>query len=302
VSAVESRAVLVAASAARAGSAALEACRPKQWLKNAVLFAGLLFAAKLGDGTRWLEALAAFAAFSALSSASYLVNDVRDASADRLHPLKCRRPVARGDLAPGAAIVLAVLLYAAGLAAAAVLGTAVGVLAVLFAVAQAGYTFVLKRIVVVDLLTIAGLFVVRAATGAVAVDVHISPWLLACTALLASFLVLAKRRGELVLSGRGATPGRAVLRRYSFTAVDRLLVPAAGAVIAAYAAYTVASPRSDWMLLTLPLVIVGIGRYIHLVRRLDLGEEPENVLLGDRIVLGCVAAWSLVAALVVAFA
>jgi 4-hydroxybenzoate polyprenyltransferase len=181
--------------------AALVSLRPRQWTKNLLLFAGIIFAAKLGDLSRWTEALAAFAAYCAASSASYLVNDVRDAPHDRTHPVKRARPIARGELSPRLAEVLAALLLFSAFLLVAPLGIASILFLCTFFALQAAYTLALKHVVLLDVMTIGGLFVVRAAAGAAAVEVRISPWLLLCTALLALFLALAKRRGELVLVG-----------------------------------------------------------------------------------------------------
>jgi decaprenyl-phosphate phosphoribosyltransferase len=162
--------------------AALVALRPRQWSKNLLLFAGIIFAAQVGDWVRWAEAAVAFGAYCAASSAAYLVNDVRDASHDRLHPLKRLRPVARGELSPRAALVLAGVLtvLAAGLVAP--LGLVSLAFLAGFVALQASYSFGLKHVVLVDVLAIAALFVLRSAAGAEAVDVRISPWLLLCTA------------------------------------------------------------------------------------------------------------------------
>src|SRR6266568_7752709 len=179
--------------------AALVSLRPRQWTKNLLLFAGIIFAAKLGDLTRWGEALTAFAAYCAASSASYLVNDLRDAPHDRVHPIKRTRPIARGELSPRLAEAIAALLLFSAVLLVAPLGLASILFLCTFFSLQAGYTLALKHVVLLDVMTIGGLFVVRAAAGAAAVHVRISPWLLLCTALLALFLALAKRRGELVL-------------------------------------------------------------------------------------------------------
>jgi 4-hydroxybenzoate polyprenyltransferase len=271
--------------------------RPLQWSKNALLFAGILFAAKLGDAGRWGEAAALFVAYCAASSAAYLVNDLRDAEHDRLHPVKRTRPIARGELSAEHALVLAAVLAAASLAIAAALGFASLLFLLGFLALQLAYSLGLKHVVLVDVCVIAGLFVIRAAAGAAGVDVRISPWLLVCTALLALFLGLAKRRGELVLVSVEATPGRPALDGYSLGLVDRVLGAVAAATAAAYAAYAVTA-HSAWMALTVPFVVVGMGRYLLLVHRHDLGEEPEHVLLADRVILGCVAAWAVVSAAV----
>jgi 4-hydroxybenzoate polyprenyltransferase len=281
--------------------AALVALRPRQWSKNLLLFAGILFAAELGDAVRWVEALAIFAAYCLASSAAYLANDARDAESDRLHPLKRERPVARGELSRRAALVLAAGLAAAGLALAFALGPVAALLLGLFLALQAAYTLSLRNLVLLDVMAIAGLFVLRAAAGAEAVDVRISPWLLLCTALLALFLALAKRRGELVLAERAATPGRAVLSGYSLAFVDQLVTVVTAATIVAYSLYTFGSEHSAAMMLTIPFVVFGLFRYLLLVHRDDLGEEPEQILLSDRPILVAVALWALTAAAILAW-
>jgi 4-hydroxybenzoate polyprenyltransferase len=279
--------------------AALVSLRPRQWPKNLLLFAGIIFAAKLGDAGRWAEAAAIFVGYCAASSAAYLVNDLRDAAEDRLHPVKRERPIARGDLPAERALVLSAALAAGSLAIAAVLGFASLLFLLGFVVLQLAYSLGLKRVVLVDVSVISALFVIRAAAGAAAVDVRISPWLLVCTALLALFLGLAKRRGELILVNAAETPGRPVLDGYTLGFVDRLVNVVAVATAGAYAAYAVTA-HSAWMALTVPFVVAGLGRYLVLVHRHELGEEPENVLLTDRTILACVAVWAVVSALVLA--
>jgi 4-hydroxybenzoate polyprenyltransferase len=278
------------------GRAAFVSLRPRQWAKNLLLFAGIVFAAKLGDPIRWVEAFAAFVAYCAASSAAYLVNDVRDVSADRLHPVKRRRPIARGELRPRAALGLAGALVMLAGATAVALGPASLACLAAFVALQAAYTTRLKHVVLIDVLTIAALFVLRAAAGAVAVDVVISPWLLVCTGLLALFLALGKRRAELVLVGAERTPGRPALAGYSLALVDQLLAAVAGATIVAYALYTLAAHDSRALVATVPFVVFGLFRYLLLLHRRDLGEEPENVLLGDAPILLTVAAWAIACA------
>jgi 4-hydroxybenzoate polyprenyltransferase len=269
--------------------------RVRQWTKNLLLFAGLLFAAKLGDGTRWGEAWLAFAAYSAASSAAYLVNDVLDVDRDRLHPAKRHRPVASGRLSTRAALGLALALAASALGAAAGLGTNSLILLLGFLALQLTYSFRLKQLVGLDVLTIAALFTIRAAAGAEAVRVRVSPWLLACTALLALFLALAKRRGELGLTEGGR---RAVLAHYSVRTVDRLLAAVAVSTICAYCAYAFGARDSLEMAVTIPFVIAAIARYLVLVHRHGLGEEPEEILLTDVPILIAIGSWAVTAGLV----
>lgn len=272
------------------------ALRPRQWVKNLLLFAGIIFAAQLDDPHRWLEASAAFVAYCAASSAAYLLNDVRDAAADRRHPVKRRRPIARGELRPTTALVLACTLASAAVAIAAGLGIRSLACLLGFAVLQGAYTLRLKHVVFADVVVIAGLFVIRAVAGAVAVDVRISPWLLVCTGLLALFLALGKRRAELVLVGAEATPGRRVLAGYSLGLVDQLLAAVAGATVVAYALYSATARDSYALVVTVPFVVFGLARYLHLLHRRGAGEEPENVLLGDVPILATVAIWAVVCA------
>jgi 4-hydroxybenzoate polyprenyltransferase len=278
--------------------AALVSLRPRQWTKNLLLFAGIIFAAKLGDLSRWAEALAAFAAYCAASSASYLVNDVRDAPHDRMHPTKRLRPIAHGELSPRLAEALAAALVVGAVLLVALLGLASILFLGTFFGLQAAYTLSLKHVVLLDVMTIGGLFVVRAAAGAAAVHVRISPWLLLCTALLALFLALAKRRGELVLVGAEATPGRPVLEGYSLALVDQLVTVVAASTVISYCLYTFTARESKAMMITIPFVLFGVFRYLLLMHRRDLGEEPEEILLRDLPILLCIAGWAAVAAVI----
>jgi len=280
--------------------AALVSLRPRQWTKNLLIFAGIIFAAKLGDLSRWGEAFAAFGADCAASSASYLVNDVRDAPHDRLHPTKRSRPIARGELSPRLAEALAALLLFSAVLLVAPLGLASILFLCTFFALQAAYTLALKHVVLLDVMTIGGLFVVRAAAGAAAVEVRISPWLLLCTALLALFLALAKRRGELVLVGAEATPGRPVLEGYSLALVDQLVTIVAASTVISYCLYTFTARDSKAMMITIPFVVFGLFRYLLLVHRRDLGEEPEEILLRDVPILLCIGAWAVCAAIILA--
>ena len=276
------------------------ALRPRQWSKNLLVFAGLVFAAKLGDPLRWLEACVCFVAYCAISSASYLANDVRDRHDDRLHPVKRSRPIARGELSPRAALTIAAALALAALLLVAPLGLGSVLLLLAFAGLQTGYTLRLKHLVLLDVLTIASLFVIRAAAGAEAVKVPISGWLLLCTALLALFLALAKRRGELVLVGAERTPGRPVLEGYSLELVDQLIGIVASATVIAYALYTLTAGHSRALLATVPFVVFGVFRYLLLMHRRDLGEEPEEILLRDLPILACIGGWAVCAATILA--
>jgi 4-hydroxybenzoate polyprenyltransferase len=280
------------------GRATFDALRPRQWTKNLLLFAGIVFAAQLGDASRWVAAITAFVAYCAASSAAYLVNDVRDVASDRLHPVKRLRPVARGELSPNRAVGLAAALTALALGLAAALGPASLACLVAFIALQGGYSLGLKAIELVDVLVIAGLFVLRASAGAIAVDVRISQWLLLCTFLLALFVALGKRRAELGLAGVQARPA---LAGYAPALVDQLLAIVAAATIAAYAGYTLTAHDSRWLIATLPFVVYGLFRYLMLLHRHGLGEEPEALLVEDLPLLCTVAVWAAACAVILAF-
>ena len=272
--------------------ALLVSLRPRQWSKNLLVFAGIIFAAKVGDAARWVDAVTAFVAYCAASSAGYLLNDVRDAKRDREHPVKRRRPIPSGELAAPHAVSAAILLACAALALAATLGAWSVAFLVGFLALQGAYTLVLKHVVLVDVMAIGALFVTRAAAGAEAVDVRISPWLLLCTALLALFLGLAKRRGELLLVGAERAPGRPVLEGYSLALVDQLITVVASSTVIAYALYTFTARDTRAMMITVPFVVFGVFRYLLLMHRHEVGEEPEHVLLTDLPILATVAAWA----------
>jgi 4-hydroxybenzoate polyprenyltransferase len=278
-------------------AAAFVALRPRQWTKNLLLFAGIVFAAELGDPARWVAAVSAFVAYCAASSAAYLVNDVRDAASDRVHPVKRTRPIARGELAPRAALVLAAALTVVALLLTTALGTASLACMAGFLALQGAYSFWMKSVELVDVLAIAGLFVLRAAAGAIAVDVRISQWLLVCTFLLALFLALGKRRAELALEGVRARP---VLSGYAAGFVDQLLAIVAASTIAAYTAYALTAHDSRWLVATVPFVVYGLFRYLLLLHRYGLGEEPDALLVEDVPLLATVAAWATTCAVVLA--
>jgi 4-hydroxybenzoate polyprenyltransferase len=277
----------------------LAALRPRQWSKNLLLYAGIIFAAELDDPLRWAQATAAFAAYCLASSAAYILNDVRDAERDRLHPLKRHRPIASGAVRPKRALHIAGILAALAFAVVAPLGWgSLAFMAGFFAL-QIAYSLGLRNLSLIDVMAISGLFVIRAAAGAEAVDVPISPWLIVCTALLALFLALAKRRGELV-STNGEGAGRPVLAGYSFSLVDQLVSIVAACTIVAYSLYTFEAREGSAMMATIPFVVYGLFRYIQLMHREDLGEEPENVLLTDVPILATIAAWAVTSAVILA--
>lgn len=291
----------------RAPTAALLALRPNQWTKNILVLAALVFA--FGDKTSaihgadftstFLTALAAMGIFCLVSSAVYLMNDLRDIEQDRQHPVKKLRPIASGALPASAAQALCVVLAAGGLAAAWFITREFFYVTSAYLILQILYTFGLKRIALVDVFMISAGFVLRALAGAVAIHVQISSWLLLCTFVLSLFLALCKRRHELVVLADGGGETRASLRQYNEKVLDQLIAIMGGTTVVCYALYTlspdtIAKFGTARLGFTIPFVIFGIARYLDNVYRRELGGRPEKILLTDRVLLADIALYGLV--------
>lgn len=296
--------------------ALLVAMRPPEWIKNVLVFAGLLFSQKLKQGPQVVDATVTFIAFCAISSAGYLVNDLRDAPLDRRHPEKRHRPIASGELSERVAAVAAVVLAVVGIGISfAWVEASVAGLVALYAVITVAYSLILKRLVIIDVMTIASLFILRVVAGAVAVEAHASEWLLLCTAMLALFLGFTKRRQEAMeemeampaassasrepkatghpaepdAGASGSTPTRPVLEHYSLPFLDQMVAMVTAGAIISYAIYAVNSPLiGSEMLATGPSVLYGVFRYLYLIYdRQDtrstaaiLTEDPGMIFAG----------------------
>ena len=277
----------------------LRMLRPAQWLKNGIVPIAWIFAhwdpsqraATTGWGPILAEGLAVLF-FCLLSSSVYLMNDLRDREADRLHPTKSRRPIAAGEISPVTAITVAILLAAISLTGSVILlPRAFSLILGGYALMQVAYTFLLKRIPYVDVFVIAFGFVLRAIAGASAISVRISPWLLLCAFLLSLFLALCKRRHEkLLLEKLDAVQHRSALAGYDSRLLDLQIAISASATIVCYAIYCLSEGTASrfsthqlgW---TIPFVIFGIFRYLDLVYRHESGGRPEKVLLTDRVMI-----------------
>jgi 4-hydroxybenzoate polyprenyltransferase len=282
----------------------IRSLRPQQWTKNLFVFAGLLFSGRLLDRAAWPPALAAFLIFCALSGAVYLVNDVLDRHADAQHPIKRHRPVASGALSPATAVTAAVVLAAAGVAAATAINVRLTIVALSYVLLLTAYSAALKHYVIIDVLTLSAGFVLRAVAGAVAIDVPFSQWLIVCSTLLALFIGLSKRRHELTLLSNGAADHRPILQEYSPYLLDQMISVVTAATLIAYSVYTISSETaarlgSDRLGLTIPFVLYGIFRYLYLVHRRDAGGSPSELLLTDRPLVVCVALWVAAVVLVI---
>jgi len=279
----------------------LETMRPKQWTKNLFVFGGIVFSGSIFKADAELRTWLTFVAFCAISATSYLVNDVRDRETDRLNPRTAGRPVARGDIgirtALSAALGSGVL--ALGIAAAINWKTLATVAAYL--ALQLAYSTWFKHMLFVDVMSIAAGFLLRAFAGLVCIDTVISPWLLLATGLLALFIALAKRRGEVVALGGAEPTQRPVLAHYSIALLDELIAVITPSTLMVYALYGVLGAKSDAMLLTLPFVLYGIFRVLYLIHhRAGVTEDPSVLALSDVPLRICIVLWAITAGIITA--
>lgn len=258
----------------------IKALRPKQWTKNFLVFASAMFAGTLLQASTFVQALVAFAAFSLMSSAIYVLNDLRDREQDRLHPDKRLRPIASGAVTAPQAIMLGVIAFAGALALGATVNKMLLVILLVYFVSNLLYSFYLKHVVILDVMLIAWGFVLRAVAGAVAVDGKLTSWFLLCTMALSLFLALGKRRHEFRLFEHDPGGRRKVLDDYSTKLLDQLMVMATSLVIMFYSMY--AATEDGRMMFTVPFVLYGIFRYYYLIHMRNSGGKPEDVLLSDR--------------------
>ena len=278
-------------------AAAVVSLRPRQWSKNLFVFAGLIFSQSLFTPLFW-PALAAFLIFCALSGAIYVFNDLADVEKDRLHPTKRNRPIASGALAAPTAAAMGVVLLVGSLGAAFRLSVPFFLVAAAYAILLTAYSLWLKHLVILDVLTVAAGFVLRAVGGAAAIAVEISGWLVICTILVALFLALGKRRHEYRTLRGDAASHRPILAEYSESFLDQMVAVVTASTVTAYALYTmspdtVAKFHTRLLPVTLPFVLYGIFRYLYLLYRRELGGNPSDLLLNDRALLVNTVLWML---------
>ena len=285
---------------AQAGQLIL-ATRPKQLAKNLLIYLAFFFTLGEHETSGAIDELQlfgrvtiGFVLFSIITGASYLINDYRDIEADRHHPKKRYRPLASGRLSPTLALGAAGLMTAGGVAGTFLLDVQFGVVAVIYIALIAAYNLALKDQVILDIFVIAGGFVLRAAAGAVVIDVPISPWLYVMTSLGALLISLGKRRSELVNLGEDGQAHRPALEGYTVPMMDVLISVVAPAAVVAYTLYTFTAdnlPGDNTMMLTIPFVLYGIFRYLFLLHRRNMGGSPEEMFLTDRPLLISILLW-----------
>jgi 4-hydroxybenzoate polyprenyltransferase len=272
-----------------------ESVRPKQWAKNIFIFGAVVFDKKLFVPEHFFSTLGAFVMFCLLSSAVYIINDVGDIEKDRQHPVKQNRPLASGRLKPTAAVGVVAGVLVVLLPLAFVLDVGFGAIALAYLVNNLLYTFWLKNVVIIDVLSIAAGFVLRVGAGVAVIPTErFSPWIYVCMTLLALFMGFGKRRHELTLLAADANNHRRVLDDYSLPFLDEMMGVVTASTVMAYAIYTFSAeglPSNHSMMLTVPFVLYAIFRYLYLIHVEGQGGAPEEILLKDRPFLLAVTSW-----------
>ncbi len=271
--------------------ALLVALRPRQWVKNLLVFAAPLFAFVTDPG-ELLRVVGAFVSFCAVSSAVYLLNDWFDLEQDRLHPNKRRRPLASGQISTSAAILVAILLGTGGLGVAFRISTPLVFVLGAYILIQLAYNLILKRVLILDIMSIASGFVLRAVAGGFAALVELSPWFLFCVALLAFYVGLHKRKSELMRMLDTVVTTRGVLTEYSVSYLERVETALLASILMTYALWTIQGSPTPWIMLSVPFVLYGLLRYQYLSGQ-EIVERPEEVIFRDRPLFTNLLLWIL---------
>ncbi|MFS0871620.1 decaprenyl-phosphate phosphoribosyltransferase [Paenibacillus xylanilyticus] len=285
---LSSRTNTVSSQAAGTGNAIsglFKLLRPKQWTKNLLLFAALLFSFEEIRTETIVSTLLGFILFSLVAGCVYILNDYVDRDRDRQHPVKQFRPIASGQVQPGHALLFGVVLLILSVGIAFVMNPLFGGLCIVYFLLNVSYSFILKHLVIVDMMTIAAGFVLRAIAGGVLIHVPFTPWFLICTMLLSLFLAIGKRRNELTLLEGNTGSHRKVLDNYSVTLLDQFNTIVTTATIISYSLFTFTSDRTIHLMWTIPLVIYGMFRYLYLIHMKNQGGSPDRVLFEDKPIL-----------------
>ena len=283
----------------------LQTMRPKQWVKNFIVFACIVFSMRLLEFELFFRTCLAFVFFCLISGTVYIINDCVDLEHDRRHPVKSKRPIASGIVPPAFAVRAAVVLSIIGLGGSFVLGTGFGLVALAYYVLVVMYSFKLKNLVILDVFSIALGFVIRAFAGAIVIGEPISDWFLICIMFLSLFLALAKRRNELLLLEGEAHKHRKALAEYSELFLDQMIAVVTTSTVITYAMFTVSTQSLEYqryqthnLIYTVPFVVYGIFRYLYLAYHKKQGGSPTKILLTDRALLVDIGLWFLACALI----
>lgn len=271
--------------------------RPRQWMKNTLVFTALVFDQQLDNPPAFLQTLAGFALFCLLAGLVYIINDLADLEADRQHPEKRKRPLASGQLPVYVARLSAVALILVTFPLAYLLSTPFALLLFAYLALNLAYSKWLKHIALIDVFVLASFYVLRVVSGVTLIEVtRFSPWLYMVTTLGALYVGFGKRRAELALLADGANAHRRVLEGYTIPLLDQFITIISATTIVAYSLYTFSAtnlPDNHAMMLTIPFAIYGILRYLYLVQMEESGGAPEEVLLEDRPLQITIILWVL---------
>ena len=278
--------------------------RPKQWIKNGIVLAALLFSKNIFNLSKLLITLEGLILFSLVSSLVYMINDIFDIEKDKLHPIKRHRPLASGKVQVKQVIIIVIVLLITILPIALYINLYFGGILFLYFIMNLAYSFYLKHIVIIDAMIIAIGFVLRAIAGAVIINVAISHWLLLCTILLALFLAFCKRRYELMKLENNATEHRKILKEYSHYFLDQLIGVVTASTVMSYILYTMSEEtiekfNTSNLFLTIPFVLYGVFRYLYLVHQKIQGGSPARVLLTDKPLLINIILWALTVVIII---
>lgn len=282
------------------------ALRPPQWIKNLFVYAPLIFSQNVLNQALVLRATLAFLAFCLISSAVYLLNDLRDIEEDRQHPLKAHRPLASGRLKRSTAVAALAIIAPAGFLVALLVNRSFVFIALGYFALQIAYTLWLKHVVILDIFVVASGFLLRVVAGGFAIRVYLSSWLLICTTLLALFLAMGKRRHEIVLMEGRAASHRPILKEYNIYLLDQMISVVTASTLLAYCLYTISEETvakfgTRNLIFTVPFVLYGIFRYLYLIHQKAEGGTPESLIIRDKPLLVAIALWIGVAAAVLNF-
>lgn len=280
----------------------IKTMRPKQWVKNGFVFIPLLFDVKLFKPTYLLPTLAGFVLWCLVAGTVYIINDLAGAEKDRLHPKKRNRPIASGQLSPSIALTAAVVIPLVALPLAALLDPFFGAIMASYFALQIAYSLWLKQVVILDVLLISAGYVLRVASGVPLVEAErFSPWMYVFTTMLALFLALGKRRGELVLLKENADSHRPSLQEYNLPLLDEMMSIVTASIVVTYAFYTFSAPNlpaNHTMMLTIPFILYGIFRYLYLIHSKGVTAAPDEIVLKDRPLQVDILLWGLTVILV----
>ncbi len=278
--------------------------RVKQWIKNLLIFAALLFTGNIFNTLLLFKTITAFMLFSFTASALYIMNDLKDFKEDRLHPVKKLRPIASGAVPHIYAAAVAGILIFLGLLGSYFLSLNFFIIVLAYAVLTTLYTYYLKHVVILDVFEVALGFILRPIAGAIVIDAAISPWLLICTTLLALFVILSKRRNELTAM-EDAHKHRKILAEYSIPMLDQMINIVTASTVIAYSLYTFTSAtasKNHLMMLTIPFVLYGIFRYLYLTHKKNMGGAPEQIFLKDIPMIVDTILWVITSAAIIMLA